>query len=108
MLTALARRNERRLHRPGSPTWYGEEGPLSRISEQKREIEALHERIAALSTAVLRVSSSLDLGTVLRAAAEIARALTGARYAAITTLNGSGRLGGSWNGRTTEGRPSIA
>ena len=52
-------------------------------SGRKREIEALGEQIAALSAAVLRISSSLDLDTVLREAAEAARALTGARYAAI-------------------------
>ena len=85
-------RTECSLHRPGSPTRYWEENPLSGTSDQKREIEALRERIAALSAAVLRVSSSLEFDTVLRQAAEAARALTGARYAAITTVDGSGRL----------------
>ena len=56
------------------------------------EIQALRERLSKLSTAVLRVSSSLDLDTVLREVVESARALTGARYGVITTIDKSGQL----------------
>ena len=58
--------------------------------ELKREIEALHDRISRLSAAVLRISASLDVNTVLREVVESARALTGARYGAITTIDDAG------------------
>ena len=44
-----------------------------------------------LSAAVLRVSASLDLNTVLQEVVESARALTGARYGAITTIDAVGQ-----------------
>ena len=56
---------------------------MSRADDRDRELEALRGRIAGLSAASLRIGSSLDLDTVLREIAESARALTGARYAAI-------------------------
>ena len=65
---------------------------MSGNSEPGREIEALRERIAALSAAILRISASLDVDTVLREIAEAARALTGARYAVITTIDAARRL----------------
>ena len=55
------------------------------------EIEALRERNRALSDAVRRVSESLDLDTVLREVLEGARALTGARYGIIATIDDSGQ-----------------
>ena len=58
--------------------------------ELEREIEVLEGRIAALSAAVLRLGSSLDLGTVLQEAADSARALTGARYSLIVTVDEAG------------------
>ena len=58
--------------------------------ELKREIEALRDRISELSTAVLRISASLDVNTVLREVVESARALSGARYGAITTIDDAG------------------
>ena len=65
---------------------------MNGTSEPEREIEALRERIAALSAAILRISASLDVDTVLREIAEAARALTGARYAVITTIDGDRQL----------------
>ena len=65
---------------------------MSSSSEPGREVEALRERIAALSAAILRISASLDVDTVLHEIAEAARALTGARYAVITTIDGDRRL----------------
>ena len=56
----------------------------------RRENEALRARIAALSAASLRISASLDLETVLNEVAESARSLTGARYAAIATIDEAG------------------
>ena len=60
---------------------------MSSSSQPEREIQALRERIAALSTAILRVTASLDVDTVLHQIAESARALTGARYAVIVTID---------------------
>ena len=59
--------------------------------ELQREIEVLRDRLSRLSAAVLRVSASLDLNTVLQEVVESARALTGARYGAITTIDARGQ-----------------
>ncbi len=59
--------------------------------ELRRENEALRDRISRLSAAVLRISASLDLDTVLHEIVESSRALTGARYGGITTLDESGQ-----------------
>ena len=64
---------------------------MTSYDDPTREIEALRERSSRLSAASLRIGSSLDLDTVLREIAESARALTGARYAAIATIDGSGK-----------------
>ena len=58
----------------------------------RRENEALRNCISKLSAASLRISASLDLGTVLREAAEGACALTGARYGVIATVDDSGQV----------------
>ena len=65
---------------------------MSGNDDLNREIQALRERISALSAASLRVGSSLDLDTVLREIAESARVLTAARYAVITTIGDEGEL----------------
>ena len=54
------------------------------------EHEALHTRASALSAASLRVSSSLNLETVLNEVVDSARALTGARFGAIATIDETG------------------
>ena len=59
--------------------------------ESRREIEALRERMSRLSAAV-RASSSLDLDTVLQEVVDSARALTGARYGVIVTVDGADRI----------------
>ena len=61
-------------------------------SRLRREIEALRERVSRLSAAVLRTSASLDLDTVLQKVVDSARALTGARYGVIATVDGAGRI----------------
>ena len=58
----------------------------------RQENEALRDRISRLSAAVLRVSASLDLDTVLREVVESARALTGTRRGVITTHDERGRV----------------
>ncbi|MCY3698555.1 MAG: ATP-binding protein [Gemmatimonadetes bacterium] len=56
----------------------------------QQQIEVLQERVSRLSAAVLRVSDSLDLDTVLREVVDSARALTGARYGMIATVDHTG------------------
>ena len=65
---------------------------MSDTTELEREIETLRERHTAFTSAILRISASLDVDTVLREIAEAARALTGARYAVITTVDATGQL----------------
>ena len=65
---------------------------MSEATGAEREAEALRERMAALTAAILRISASLDVATVVREVAEAARALTGARYAIICTVDDAGQL----------------
>ena len=58
----------------------------------RRQIEALEERVSRLSAAVLRVSDSLDLDTVLQEVVVGARALTAARYGMIATVDHTGSV----------------
>ena len=69
-----------------------EERPLPNPDSLKRENEALRDCISKLSAAGLRVSASLDLGTVLREAVEGACELTGARYGVIATIDELGQI----------------
>ena len=59
----------------------------------QRENQTLREGQSALSAAMVRISASLDLDTVLREVVESARALTGARYGAIATIDDEGMPG---------------
>ena len=52
--------------------------------------EAPNERLTGLTAAMLRISANLDLETVLREVTQSARALTGARYGAIVTIDEKG------------------
>jgi len=65
---------------------------LSDRDELKRKIAILRERFSALTAASLRISASLDLETVLNEVIESARALTGARYGGIATIDETGAL----------------
>ena len=58
--------------------------------QRDREVEVLRERISKLTAAILRISETLDLPTVLLEVVKSARALTGARYGAIATVDESG------------------
>ena len=55
-------------------------------------MKSSHNSISQLIAAMLRISGSLDLDTVLREVVESARTLTGACYAGITTLDHAGRI----------------
>ena len=62
-----------------------------RPDELRQQIEALQERVSRLSAAVLRISASLDLDTVLQEVVDSACALTGARYGVIATVDETGQ-----------------
>ncbi len=64
---------------------------MKRSEELRRENQVLRERISRLSAASLRISSSLDLGTVLQEVVDSACVLTGARYGVITTIDDKGQ-----------------
>ncbi len=55
-----------------------------------RELEALRERTFTLSAAILRISATLDLDTVLAEVVESTRALTGARYGILSAVDVAG------------------
>ena len=59
--------------------------------ELRRENEVPRDHLSPLSAAVLRVSASLDLNTVLQEVVESARALNGARYGALATIDARGQ-----------------
>ena len=67
---------------------------MNKSNEMEVEIQALRERLSKLNAAVLRISSSLDLDTVLREVVASARALTDARYGVITTIDKTGQAQG--------------
>ena len=54
------------------------------------EMDAVQARISQLSAAILRISASLDLATVLQEVVDSARALTSARYGVIVTFDQTG------------------
>ncbi len=57
----------------------------------RRRHEMLEKRISNLCAALLRVSASLDLETVLCEIVDSARSLTGARKGLIATVDDAGR-----------------
>ena len=76
---------------PGSAAPIGAARAAGETRNQfRRENAELRPRIAQLGAASLRIGSGLDLDTVLGETAESARALTGARYAAIATIDDVG------------------
>ena len=70
----------------------GEDVRLTSPDELKREIEKLRTRISGLNSAILRISASLDVSTVLQEIVESARALTQARRGLIVTIDDSGQV----------------
>ena len=59
----------------------------SRDDEQRSRVEGLEKRVSRLTAAILRINASLELDTVLREVVESARALTGAPYGIIATVD---------------------
>ena len=68
----------------------GEVRKLKGSDELRRESEELRTRLSSLCEAILRISASLDVTTVLREVVDSARALTGARYGVIAGIGGLG------------------
>ena len=66
--------------------------PADPAGRDDGEARALRDRISALCAASARINASLDISTVLGEIADSARALTGARYGAVTTVDAEGRL----------------
>ena len=60
--------------------------------ELRRRIEALEERLSRLTAAILRVTSSLGLDTVLQEVVDSACTLTGARYGVMATVDEAGQI----------------
>ncbi len=78
-------------------------------NQETQDSRASRERVAALGAAILRVSASLDLDTVLREVVEAARDLTGARLGVVITVDAAGALVESFfSGWTPEERREIA
>ena len=70
----------------------GQRQPMENAQEQQPENPALRARLLRLNEAALRVHASLDLSAVLQGILDGARALTGARYAAIATTDKTGQV----------------
>ncbi len=62
------------------------------MDDLREEIQALRGRLSRLCEASRRINESLDLGAVLQRVLDNARELTGACYAMIVTVDGSGRV----------------
>ena len=71
---------------------HGKEKPVTNDPDELlRQNRALRERHSRLSRALVRISASLDLDTVLREVVDSARALTGARQGYLTATDEPGR-----------------
>ena len=81
---------------------------MAKSDDLKRENDALRKRIAMLNAAILRINASLDLDTVLEEVVESARALTGARWGVIATVDEAGApLDFVFSGFTAEERLDL-
>ena len=70
-----------------SPATTGKRAGEGKRRRLRRRIETLGTASPKLSAAVLRISASLDLETVLRETDDGTRELTGARFGLITTVD---------------------
>ncbi len=65
---------------------------MNGTGEPAREIQALRQRVRALSTAILRICARLNVATVLQEAADSAGALTVVRCGVITAISETGEV----------------
>ena len=64
---------------------------MAKPDNPAHDVQALKGRTGALSAAILKMNETLDVETVLKQVVDGARALTGARYGAIATVDAAGR-----------------
>ncbi len=62
------------------------------VHDHSHPLAAILERLTRLGEAGLRINDGLELGAVLQRVLDGARALTGARYGVLTTLDDAGRM----------------
>ncbi len=72
-----------------------------RYKRPQTEMENAEDRLSQFSAACLRISKSLDLGTVLQDVIDSACSLTGARYGALITFDEPGGVGNITTSGTT-------
>ena len=77
---------------PGIGPGADKEGGMQSPDELTRKVEALEDRISKLSSAILRISESLNVSTVLQEVVNSACALTRARYGTIMTHDEAGQI----------------
>ena len=82
---------------------------MTRSDDARRENEAVGGHAATLGAAILCINASLDLDAVLDEVLESARALTGARYGAIATVDEAGvpHKGIVFSGLTAEEQEAL-
>ena len=68
---------------------------MNDVSELRRRNRELRDRFVRLSSAVLRINSSLDLANVLQEVVDSARALTAARLGSSRPSTSRGSFGTS-------------
>ena len=73
---------------------------MNRDDARDLEIQALRDRLSRLSKASLRINEPLDFDTVLQGVLDSARALTEARYGAMTLLDAAVELPPDWDPMT--------
>ena len=73
---------------------------MNRDDARDLEIQALRDRLSRLSEASLRINESLDFDTVLQGVLDSARALTEARYGAMTLVDAAVELPPDWDPMT--------
>ena len=73
---------------------------MNRDDARDLEMQALRDRLSRLSEASLRINESLDFDTVLQGVLDSARALTEARYGAMTLLDAAVELPPDWDPMT--------
>ena len=70
----------------------GDEMAYTESEDRDRQAPALLDRLTRLGEANLLISDGLELNEVLQKVLDSARALTGARYGVLTTLDDAGRM----------------
>ena len=75
---------------------------MSREAELLQEVSVLRSRLSGLSDASVRINQSQDIDTVLQDVLDSARAVTGASYGVIATVDADGELEAIFSSGTSE------